>query len=130
MRLKPLADYLAANLPELKEGKTLFVNQMPVDIPFGLMLKESFGGTQIDGELIGRRRGKFQVVARSKDYAAGEAIVIKAMNALSIVETLLPGNAVFIRNMRPLTKPVAYMLTAGNNFEFSVNMSAIYDIVA
>ena len=118
---------LTAGPLSLVEGRSLFVNQMPVG-SLGVLLKESPAGIEIDPELIGRRRGRFQLVVRGKSYTEAQALIKSAMKELTILEKSY-GN-VLVRSMRAMNEPVSYPLSVGNVFELSVNFMAIYDIVA
>jgi len=128
VKFEPIAAYLESRISTLKQGRNLFIDQMPLDIDLGMLLKETPTGTEMNWEIIGRRRGKFQMVVRCKNYLAGSTLINQAMNLLILDETLL--GKIHVRYMRPLNEPVSYMLSVGNNYEFSVNFSAIYDIVA
>lgn len=127
MKFEPLVEHLVSAIPQLVSGKTIFVNQMPTNPELAALLKQSFAGTEIDPELIGRRRGKFQVAVRCKNYQEGEQLINTIVEKLTMRDVQL--NGIYIHIMRALNEPVSYMLTVGNNFEFSVNLSAIYDIV-
>lgn len=128
MKFEPLAEYLEDNIDCLVQGKTLFVNQMPVDIPLGLLLKDSFAGIEIDGEIPNLRRGRFQMAVRGRDYATVKQLAEDASALLTLRNKLLPGMDVKI--IRPLNEPVSYQTSVGGNSEFSVNFSAVYGIVA
>jgi len=128
MIFEPLIDYLEENISVLKQGSTLFINKMPFEIPLGLMLKDSFSGIEIDGEIPALRRGRFQMAVRGKNYSQVKALAEEASALLTMKEVDLPGMTVKI--IRPLTEPVSYQPSVGGNTEFSVNFSAIYGIVA
>ena len=127
MKFEALVEYLQETIPEVVPGKTAFINQMPMDPELGVLFKQSFAGTEIDPELTGRRRSKFQIAVRCKRYEDGDSMMKRVVETLTIRETQL--NGIYVHIMRALNEPVSYMLTVGNNYEFSVNLSAIYDIV-
>ena len=127
MKFESVIEYLQPLIPELVQGKTVFINQMPMNPEIGVLFKQSFAGTEIDPELTGRRRAKFQVAVRCKKYDQGKILVDKIVKELTVREVQM--NGIFVHVMRALNEPVSYMLTVGNNYEFSVNLSAIYDIV-
>lgn len=128
MKFEPLVSFLEENVSGLKGGKTLFVNQMPVTALTGVLLKDAFTGTEIDGEIPSLRRGRFVAVARAHSYAKALSMINDVSAALTMTGVVLDGMEV--KSIRPLSEPVGYMLSVGNNFEFSVSFSAIYGIVA
>lgn len=128
MKFEALAEFIETNEASLKLGTNLFINQMPITpSPVGVLLKQPNAGAEIDPELPGRRRGRFQLVVRADDYKTGEAMSETLSLLLTLVETPMTG--VLTRSLRPLHEPVSYMLSVGNKFEFSVNFFWIYDIV-
>lgn len=128
MKFEPLAELLQDNISKLKMGKTLFINQMPVEVIDGVLLKDSFSGTSIDGYIDGMRRGRFSVAVRGKNYSKTKELAEQVQDILSISGVTLPGMEV--KQIRALNEPVPYMNSVGNLVEFSMNFSAIYGIVA
>lgn len=127
MKFEYIAEYLEKEIPDLKIGSTMFIGQIPVGAEFAVMLKESFAGTEIDPELIGRRRGKFQAVVRGKNHENCRAMIMAISDALHF--RFKEVGEIYVQAVRPVSEPVSYMLSIGNMFEFSVNFSIIYDIV-
>lgn len=106
--------------------QTIFVNSMPIGID-GIMLKTSLNGIPIDMELPGYRKTRIQIVVRDKSYQNGMSRA-NALNALLTYDNKsITGNS--IKVMRPLNEPIAYPLTPGNTYEFSVNFWLVYAIV-
>lgn len=128
MNFEPLAEMIEESVAGLKRGSTLFINQMPTECEFGVLLKNSYSGIDIDPELTGRRRGKFNVIARGRGYTAVKEMIEQVMDTLTLRETTVTGMRIW--TMRPLTEPISYQLNAANLFEFSVTFSVIYDKVA
>lgn len=127
MKFEPIAQYLNTKLPELIPGQTLFVNQMPANIKQGALLKESYTGTEISGEISALRRGRFQLAVRSPDPTWAKDLAERISTTLTLQNADL--GAIYVMSIRPLNEPSAFMLSVGNNHEFLVNFSAIYGIV-
>lgn len=128
MMFEPLVALLEKSIPSLKAGVTLFINQMPLETRLGLLLKEGFAGTEIDGEIPSLRRARFQLAARGQNYADVKALVEESIVVLTLTGVMLEGMQV--KSIRPLTEPIPYQASIGNYVEFSVNFLAIYGIVA
>lgn len=128
MKFEPLVELLQESIPSLKSGVSLFINQMPTDVVLGLLLKDSFAGTEIDGYVPDMRRCRFQLAARGKTHASVKSLIEEAVAVLTMRGVTLPGMEV--KSIRPLTEPIPYQSSIGNYVEFSVNFSAIYGIVA
>lgn len=116
MNLLPLATELQAKKIGTM-GKTVFINMLPIDVPLGVLLRNSLSGTEIDYELPGYFRTDFQVIVRAGSYQAGEALMEKVFNALTFSDRQL-GDMHF-NYMRPRTEPVVFPLSEGNLLEFS-----------
>lgn len=128
MNFKALCEYVADSGIGLTTGRNLFINQAPITSePIVALFKQPNAGAEIDPELIGRRRGRFQLVVRADEHEAGEAIAKQLSELLTMVET--PLNGILVRSLRPLHEPVSYAVSVGNKIEFSVNFYWIYDIV-
>lgn len=124
MNLMPMADILqSAGLGV--QGETIFINRMPPAAQRAILLRSPLAGTKIDYELPGFYQTEFQLIARSHDYADGEALVTQAMAMLLIeVETDIDG--VRVNYCRPRTDPITYPLSLGNLLEFSVTFSICF----
>lgn len=125
MKFEPIVQYLAEQMPELIPGKTLFINSMPLEAN-GVLLKDSFSGTEIDGYMP-IRRGRFIAAVRGVDYADTKAMADAVIAALEVSNVLWEG--MDVKQIRPLNEPIPYQNSAGNRVEFSVSFSAIYGIV-
>jgi len=127
MNLESIAERIEAQSVATR-GRDLFLNLMPGEIPVGLLLKEPFGGTEIDHELPGYRKASFQIISRSEDYAEAKELIEQAVEALTMVDTALTDMQVHY--MRPRHEPFTFPLTVGNRLEFLVNMDLCYVITA
>ncbi|HEO0817036.1 minor capsid protein [Acinetobacter baumannii] len=116
MNLLPLATELQTKKIGTM-GKTVFINMLPIDVPLGVLLRNSLSGTEIDYELPGYFRTEFQVIVRAGSYPAGEALMDKVFNTLTLNDRQL-GNMHF-NYIRPRTEPVVFPLSDGNLLEFS-----------
>ena len=128
MKFEPLAQYIEENIAGLKRGTTLFINNMPATATFGVLLKDSFAGTEIDGEIPHLRRGRFHLAVRGQDYGPTLALAESVSALLTI--TGMDFEGMTVKSIRPINEPVPYMPSIGNLVEFSVNFSAVYGIVA
>lgn len=122
MNLMPLVDRLEADGVGVK-AKTLFINMIPVDAPKGVLLRNNLNGTPIDYELPGYFKTDFQVIARAPTYQEGDALIASVFDSLTVSETQI--GSLYIRYMRPRTKPVVFPISQGNLLEFST----VFDVV-
>ena len=123
MDMMPIANKLQSlNLGE--QGKTLFINFMPMECKNGILLRSPLSGTQIDHELPGYYKTEFNVIVRGHDYMAAAAKMQQVMTALCIFETTLDG--VQFKYVRPKTLPVTFPVSEGNFFEIQVGFDANY----
>jgi hypothetical protein len=127
MNLMPFINQLEAKGVG-KKGKTLFINMLPIDISEGVLLRNSLTGTDIDYELPGYFRTEFQVIVRAGSYEAGEKLINKVTDSLTLTNEQLDG--LFFNYVRPRTEPVTYPLSEGNLLEFSTYFSlSFYKVV-
>lgn len=129
MFLKTLAQY-AASVGGGIIGKTLFAYNMPETANLAVLLRQPLTGAQIDYELPGYRKTKFQVVARCKptEIEQGHALIEGFVQKITLMqETSLAGYKV--KFMRPRHDPIMYPISEGANMEFSVNFDVVYVIV-
>ena len=129
MKLKAVMEYLA-NKDVGIIGDTLFVQDLPLNSGTpAIMLKNSLDPTDIDYELPGYRKGKFQAIIRckAKAFEDGQELAELVSAALTLQEVTI--GKYHYRYLRPVSEPVAYQLSDGANYEFSVNFSAVYVIV-
>lgn len=127
MILPVLAQYLN-DQGFAKIGKTLFVHQFPEGAVNATLLRRSEAGARINHELPGYRKDAFQAIVRVRDYATGQALADQLMDLLTAYELDLPGY--HFKYVRPRTDPVVYPIQASNYIEYSVNLDAVYVIVA
>ena len=123
MNLLPLATELQTKKIGTM-GKTIFINMLPIDVPVGVLLRNSLNGTEIDYELPGYFRTEFQVIVRASSYPAGEALMEKVFNTLTFNDRQL-GNMHF-NYMRPHTEPAVFPLSDGNLLEFSARFDVSF----
>ena len=100
------------------KGETIFLNMMPVGARQAILLRSPLQGVPIDYELPNYYRAEFQLIVRSDNYAAGEALAAEVVSALTLTEQLV-GDMRFTY-CRPRTKPVSFPLSDGDLYEFSV----------
>lgn len=127
MNLLPLLE----RLQELKVGvlaKTLFINMIPADAPLGVLLRNPLSGTKIDYEVPGFYRTRFTMIARAGGYTAGETLIGKAAEALTLAHGTRLANMEF-RHCRPINHPSAFPLSKGNLLEFAVDFDVAFSII-
>ncbi|WP_374335527.1 minor capsid protein [Methyloversatilis sp.] len=126
MKFEDIALHIEQSIPSLIRGRNLFVNQMPADIE-GILLKESYAGTEIDPYMPNMRRGNFQLVARGRDYAATKQLIESVASTLNMQERNFA--QIRIKTCVQMSEPVSFMISEGGMTEFSVKFFAVYDIV-
>lgn len=124
MNLMPMADILQ-NAGLGVQGETIFINRMPPTAQRAILLRSPLAGTKIDYELPGFYQTEFQLIARSHDFADGDAFIREAM-ALLLIEYETSIDGVQINYCRPRTEPVTYPLSLGNLLEFSVGFDICF----
>ena len=127
MIFEPIAEYLESALG-LVQGSSIFINQIPASVPFGVLLKDGLLGTSINGEIPGLRRGNFQVAIRGKSRTVVSDMMKLVMASLTIQETDF--SEYIMKSCRATNEPTSFMLSTGDYFEMSVNFYAVYVIVA
>lgn len=128
MKFEPLAQYIEDNIEGIRRGTNLFINNVPATATFGVLLKDSFAGTEIDGDIPHLRRGRFHLAVRGQTYSETRALA-ESISALLTINGM-DFEGMTVKSIRPLGEPVPYMPSIGNLVEFSVNFSAVYGIVA
>lgn len=125
MNLLPLINRLqAAGLGT--PGDSLFVNMMPPQCEKGTLLRQPLTGTAIDYYLPEYFKTRVQVIVRTHDFEEGQELIKQVVNALTI-KTPTQLDAMFVRYLRPVTKPVSFPMTLGNFIEFTVPMDICYN---
>ena len=125
MTLSPIADYLQAKgCGEV--GKSIFQYDMPATVHEGLLLLDNYYGTQIDHELDGYRATEFRLIARSKDMARGEALALKASDALTIKGDFEGIETILVKRCLPDNEPRVYKRSQGAYWEFEIDVDIRY----
>lgn len=127
MKFEPIVELLLDTVSSLKSGTSLFINNMPIG-KTGVLLKEGYGGIEIDGYIPDLRRGRFTVAVRDTTYPKAKALAEEVMGVLTMKEQTLTG--MHVKTCRPLTEPISYQNSVGDMYEFSINFSVVYGIVA
>lgn len=120
MNLEPFANLLQAE-KHGQIGKTLFMNMMPATAKTAILLRSPLTGTPLDHELPGYLKHEFQLIVRARSYTEGEAKIEAVTAALTMYERQV--GDLYVKYVRPQTKPVAFPLSDGNLLEFSVQFS-------
>ena len=127
MKFEDIAKYIESKIPRVRRGRSLFVNQMPAEAEFAVLLKESYAGVEIDPYMPGLRRGKFQVVVRGKDFSETKNLIEEISRVLKLQETAF--TEIDVKVCIPLHEPIPFAVSDGALHEFSVNFFAVYVIV-
>lgn len=125
-RQESIHQVLLLTIPELA-GK-IFINDLPAMVEAGVLLKEGYSGANIDPEIKGLRKTRFQIAVRDsrENQVLSKRLCKKIMDALSMeVETRVP-DGILIKHCRPLTEPIPYPISNGNNIEYSLNFFITY----
>lgn len=124
MNLLPIADHLeSAGLG--KQSKTIFISQIPMECPNGILLRSPLAGTKINHELPGYFKTTFSAIVRSNSYATGEQLIESVSAAVTMAETQL-GDTMYVRYIRPLTLPVVFPISKGSLLEFAVTFEIVF----
>ena len=125
MDLMPLIHHLQAQGLGTP-GTDLFVNMMPAECEKGTLLRNPLTGTAISYYLPGYYKTRVQVIVRSHDYEEGNDLIKRVVAAMTI-STPTQVDDMWVRYLRPATKPVSFPLSLGNFIEFSVPMDVCYN---
>lgn len=123
MNLMPIAEKLEVDGVGVM-AETIFINMIPAEAPTGVLLRNPLQGTQIDYELPDFYKTEFKVIARATTYPEGEALIQAVFDSLTVVETQV--GSMYVKYMRPKTKPVVFPLSKGNLLEFSADFAICF----
>jgi hypothetical protein len=118
MNLFPIAEKLEADGVGVM-AETIFINMIPAEAPTGVLLRNPLQGTEIDYELPGFYKTQFKVIVRATTYPDGEALIQAVFDSLTMLDKQV--GTMFVKYMRPKTKPVVFPLSKGNLLEFSAD---------
>lgn len=123
MDLTPIANKLESDGLGT-QGKTLFINFMPMECKKGVMVRSPLIGTGIDHELPGYFKTEFVAVTRAPDYIAALTLMQEVMLALTMYDQDL--DAISVKYMRPATLPVSFPISDGNFYEVQVRFETAF----
>jgi hypothetical protein len=106
------------------QGKTLFINFMPMEAKTAIMLRVPLVGTDIDHELPGYFKTSFILIARAPQYVAALDLARSAMLALTIYDDDV--DTINVKYMRPVSLPVSFPVSEGNFYEVQVTFDIAY----
>jgi len=127
MKFEDIAKHIEDTVSGIRLGRNLFINRVPADVTTGVLLKETYAGTERDQYIPGLRRGRFQVVVRGTDFSKTKSLIDTIVDTLSITEREF--SEVHFKVIAPMTEPIPFMESDGGFCEFTVNFYAVYDIV-
>lgn len=123
MNLMPIANKLEFEGLGV-QGKTLFVNFMPMEAKTAIMLRSPLSGVQIDHELPGYYKCQFMAIVRSPEYTTALARMQEVMLMLTIYNEEL--DDISVKHMYPVTLPISFPVSEGNFYEVQVNFEIAY----
>lgn len=106
------------------QGKTLFINFMPMEAKTAIMLRSPLSGVSIDHELPGYFKSPFMVVVRSPEYTKALDLMREVMLALTLYNEELDGMSV--KHMYPTSLPISFPVSDGNFYEVQVNFHTAF----
>jgi hypothetical protein len=106
------------------QGKTLFINFMPMEAKTAIMLRTPLSGVEIDHELPGYFKTHFIVVARAPEYVAALDLMKSVMTALTLYDEDV--DTINVKYMRPATLPVSFPVSDGNFYEVQVRFDTAF----
>jgi hypothetical protein len=115
-------------------GVDIFEHHIPETCTQGILLKLPMDGIPVNHYIIGFYKGSFQAILRSKDHAFGDAQSLLINNALTFYNRTFTdpvSGDVLMRVLQcfPLTRPVVYPRTQGNEYEWACNIKAHYIMI-
>lgn len=105
-------------------GTDLFAYHSPPDVHNCIIVYPSNDPPQINPETPFYMRGKFQVIVRNADYAAGIEVCKAVEAALTINES--DTEQMHIKQCRPLYQARIYRRSGSGDLEMSINFQVIY----
>ena len=106
------------------QGKSLFINFMPMEAKTAIMLRTPLSGVDIDHELPGYFKTHFIAVTRAPEYVAALDLMKAVMLTLTVYDQDL--DSINIKYMRPGTLPVSFPVSEGNFYEVQVRFDIAY----
>lgn len=115
------------------ENENLFLNTIPAEVNFAIMLKAPLTGVVIDPYLPGYHKPIIQAIVRHTNPVEGEAIANQLSAALTIAAPEhYPANggrgSVMLSLFYARTLPIMYPRQDGNTFEWSINFNTAFAI--
>lgn len=109
-------------------GVDLFQFHMPEDCEQGILLKLPIQGIPINHYIPGFFKARFQAIVRSPTHTFGDPLALLVSKLLTVSNVFFPGSspAFIIKQMFPTTLPVVYPRSAGNIYEWSINLECCY----
>jgi hypothetical protein len=123
MNLELILAHIQANT-SLVISQTLFQFYFPDLVEMGGLLVSETTGSEVDYEIPGRHRFRFQFIARSKDYEVAVGLASQVYTLLSSEVPLVLGGVKF-HHIRPLHLPIPYPRPDSDVIEVSVNFMTL-----
>lgn len=125
MNLEAVAGYLQQQRLGVM-GKSIFVNEMPVECDFGVLLRDRYSGTPIDHELPGYRDTGFRLAVRSHDFPKGKEHAWKVLKALTLNGPDVVMADIIVKQMLPQNEPRPYRRSKGGLWEWELDFDTAY----
>lgn len=123
MNLMPISQYLEDNNFGI-QAKNIFINQLPLECPNGILLRNKLQGTHIDYELPGYYKSHFKLTVRSDNYLKGNQQLNDVVTFLTLQEKQI--DTMYFKFMRPTTLPTVFPISKGNLIEFTLDFETAF----
>lgn len=127
MRLEPIMKFIEDNT-SLKQGKDLFLHSMPPTVREGVLIVTENAGNQVDHEIKGVFKGRYQVITRGMDYGRATDRAYELFELLNLLEQDLTDYVVTYSRPRHTPNPIGGR-SKGDLIEMSINFDFRYRTV-
>lgn len=107
------------------EGKDIFINEMPADCKTGILLLDTYSGSEIDHYKPGYYDTGFRVAVRAVQFTTGADLALRLVKAMTI-HSDTPSESITIRQMLPVNLPRPYRRSVGGFWEFEIDVDLVF----
>lgn len=124
MNLYGIADHLQSQRLGVM-GRDIFVNEMPVEVEKGILVRDRYSGTPFDHNLPGYFATGFRIAVRSREFTEGDKLAWKVCDALTLQsDTAMLGMTV--KSLLPIYQPRPYRRSKGGFWEWELDFDIAY----
>ena len=127
MRLEPIVKFVEQNTT-LTQGVDLFLHSMPPTVREGVLIVTENAGNQVDHEIKGVFKGRFQVITRGVSYGSASDRSYELFDLLTMLEKDLTDYVVTYSRPRHTPNPIGGR-SKGDLIEMSTNFDFRYRTV-